>query len=194
MLWKNLAIVRGYMGDYTNASYAYRRYAELATNEQDAIEAEATAQLLTKNATEGIAEDLVVTYHLKDMAELERRLEESDRAEQVEIDPEDFVNEAPPKVIYALVDRPLVKSAPEIAHDDVPQVIAEVLIFYADGDDPPRSRIGGVSTAVGSSGSTVARDRRRNPGRAARPGSDRSNVRGRAGVVLALATARRRER
>ncbi len=111
VLWKNLAIVRGYMGDYTNASYAYRRFAELATNEQDAIEAEATAQLLTKNATEGIAEDLVDTYHLKDMAELERRLEESDRAEQVEIDPEDFVNEAPPKVIYALVDRPLVKSA-----------------------------------------------------------------------------------
>ncbi len=138
VLWKNLAIVRGYMGDYTNASYAYRRYAELATNEQDAIEAEATAQLLTKNATEGIAEDLVVTYHLKDMAELERHLEESDRAEQVEIDPEDFVNEAPPKVIYALVDRPLVKSSPEIARDDVPQVIGEALIFYADGDDPPR--------------------------------------------------------
>ena len=126
------------MGDYTNASYAYRRYAELATNEQDAIEAEATAQLLTKNATEGIAEDLVVTYHLKDMAELERRLEASDRAEQVEIDPEDFVNEAPPKVIYALVDRPLVASGPEIVRDDVPQVIAEALIFYADGDDPPR--------------------------------------------------------
>jgi hypothetical protein len=138
VLWKNLAIVRGYMGDYTNASYAYRRFAELATNEQDAIEAEATAQLLTKNATEGTADDLVVTYHLKDMAELERRLEASDRAEQVEIDPEDFVNEPPPKVIFALVDRPLVASGPQIAPDDVPQVIAEVLIFYADGDDPPR--------------------------------------------------------
>jgi hypothetical protein len=138
VIWKNLAIVRGYTGDYSGAAYAYRRYAELAPSEQDATEAEATAQLLTKNTAEGLAEDLVVPYAVNDLDEMQRRLEADQRCEQTEIDAQDFEGETPPRAIYALLDRPLLNDAANIARDSVPQVLAEVLLFNAEGDEPPR--------------------------------------------------------
>ena len=138
VVWKNLAVVRGYMGDYSGAAYAYRRYAELAPTEQDAIEAEATAQLLTKNTAEGLAEDLVVTYGVRDLDELQRRLEGDPRCEQTEIDAADFEGETPPRVIYALLDRPLLADATDLTRDAIPQVLAEALLFAAEGDESAR--------------------------------------------------------
>jgi len=138
VLWKNLAVVRGYMGDYSGAAYAYRRYAENALTPQDAIEAEATAQLLTKNTAEGLAEDLVVSYGVNDLDELERRLESDPRCEQTEIDLKDFEEETPPRVIFALLDRPPVSDTTNLTRDQIPQVLAEALLFAAEGDEPPR--------------------------------------------------------
>jgi hypothetical protein len=137
-IWKNLAVVRGYMGDYSGAAYAYRRYAELAPNQQEAIEAEATAQLLTKNTAEGLAEDLVVTYGVENLDELQNRLEADPRCEQTEIDLADFEGEKPPRVIYALVDRPPSVDAADLTRENIPQVLAEALLFDADGDESPR--------------------------------------------------------
>ncbi len=138
VVWKNLAVVRGYMGDYSGAAYAYRRYAELAPTEQDAIEAEATSQLLTKNSAEGLAEDLVISYAVRDLDELQRRFEADPRCEQTEIDAEDFEGETPPRVIFALLDRPLLTNADHLTRDAVPQVLAEALLFAAEGEEPAR--------------------------------------------------------
>jgi hypothetical protein len=138
MLWKNLALVRGYMGDYSGAAYAYRRYAESALTPQDAIEAEATAQLLTKNSAEGLAEDLVVSYGVNDLDELQRRLEVDPRCEQTEIDLKDFEEEIPPRVIYAILDRPPAGDPTSLTREQIPQVLAEALLFSPEGDEPPR--------------------------------------------------------
>jgi hypothetical protein len=138
VVWKNLAVVRGYMGDYSGAAYAYRRYADLAPTEQDAIEAEATSQLLTKNTAEGLAEDLVVTYAVRDLDELGRQFEADPRCEQTEIDAQDFEGETPPRVIYALLDRRLLTDANDLTREAIPQVLAEALLFAAEGDEPPR--------------------------------------------------------
>jgi hypothetical protein len=134
IVWKNLAVVRGYTGDYSGAAYAYRRYADLAPNQQDAIEAEATAQLLTKNSAEGLADDLVITYGVRDFDALLARFEADPRCEQTEIDPQDFEGEAPPQVIYALLDRQPLSDASNLSREAIPQVLAEALFFAADGD------------------------------------------------------------
>ena len=136
VIWKNLALVRGYIGDYSGAAYAYRRYSELAPTQQDAIEAEATAQLLTKNSAEGLADDLVVTYGIKDLDDLERRFEADSRFEQTEIELADFEGETPPRVIYALLDRPPLADTTNLERDAIPQVMAEALLFAGEGNDP----------------------------------------------------------
>jgi hypothetical protein len=138
IVWKNLAVVRGYTGDYSGAAYAYRRYAELTPSEQDAVEAEATAQLLTKNTAEGLADDLVVTYDVRDFEALQARLSADPRSEQTEIDAQDFEGETPPQVIYALLDRTPLTDATSLSREAIPQVLAEALLFAADGDEPPR--------------------------------------------------------
>lgn len=137
-LWRNLGIVRGYMGDYTGAAHAWRQYAGLVESYQDGIEAEAIAQLLTKGASEGLVDDLVVTYGVNNLDELQKRFEADRRCEQVEIDPADFTDEKPPRVIYAIMDRPPKETGVDIAREEIPQVLAEALLFDAEGDEPPR--------------------------------------------------------
>ena len=109
-----------------------------APQQQDAIEAEATAQLLTKNTAEGLADDLVVTYDVRDFDALLARFEADPRCEQTEIDPQDFEGETPPQVIYALLDRAPLTDASDLSREAIPQVLAETLFFAAEGDDPPR--------------------------------------------------------
>ena len=107
--------------------------------QQDAIEAEATAQLLTKNTAEGLADDLVVTYDVRDLTRYCRKFEDEDpRCEQTEIDPQDFEDETPPQVIYALLDRARLLTRRDLSREAIPQVLAETLFFAAEGDDPPR--------------------------------------------------------
>ena len=148
VIWKNLALVRGYIGDYSGAAYAYRRYSDLAPTEQDAIEAEATAQLLTKNTAEGLADDLVITYGVKDLDELERRFESDPRFEQTEIEMADFEGETPPRVIYAVLDRPPLADSANLQREDAPQVLAEALVFGGEGGRPAPAGAGGISPAA----------------------------------------------
>ena len=104
----------------------------------EAVEAEATAQLLTKNAAEGLSEDLVVTFAVNDLDELARRFEADPRFEQTEIELADFEGETPPRVIYAVLDRPPLDPGQELAREMVPQVIAEALLFAAEDGETPR--------------------------------------------------------
>ncbi len=137
-VWRSLAVVRGFVGDYTGAAHAYRRYADLAANEQDAIEAEATAQLLTKGASEGYVDDMVVTYDVENLAELQQRLSASDRSESVEIDTKEFDDDIQPIAIFALLDRPRLTTGDNLTRETIPVVLAEALIFAAEEGDPPR--------------------------------------------------------
>ena len=94
-LWHNLATVRGNLADYPGAIEALRRYAALndVTGDvslDDAIEAEALAQLLDREDAEGSVDSLLVTFAVNDMDELERRLASDRQADRMDIDPRAF--------------------------------------------------------------------------------------------------------
>ncbi|MDZ4820044.1 MAG: hypothetical protein SGJ20_13830 [Planctomycetota bacterium] len=138
-LWRNLAVVRGFLGDYSNAAVALRKFADLTTDPAEAIEAEATAQLLTKAASQDYVDEVVVSYDVLDIAGLEQRLAADDRCEVVEVEAAEFEADAVPRLIYALLGRSRLTTAEGISCREAPQVLGEVLIFDADGDEPPRA-------------------------------------------------------
>ncbi len=114
-IWKNLAIVRGHLADYAGAIAAYRKYATLQVPLDDAVEAEAIAQLLDRDSAEGTVDSLLVTFSVTNMDELETRLAASRQFDRAEIDPRAYAeaNEPPPRAVYWLLDRPVVNSAPK---------------------------------------------------------------------------------
>ncbi|HJS07403.1 MAG TPA: hypothetical protein VJ809_07065 [Pirellulales bacterium] len=143
-LWHNLATVRGNLADYAGAIEALRRYAALVDTADvsldDAVEAEALAQLLDRENAEGSIDSLLVTFAVNDTDELERRLASDRQADRMEIDPRAFAEteEPPPRAAYWLLDRPLVTSGPELLPDQIPQILGQILLFGKQTDREAR--------------------------------------------------------
>jgi tetratricopeptide (TPR) repeat protein len=143
-LWHNLATVRGNLADYAGAIEALRRYAALPNSDEvsldDAVEAEALAQLLDRENAEGSVDTLLVAFAVGDTDELERRLASDKQADRMQFDPRAFAEtgEPPPRAAYWLLDRPLVTSGPELAPDQIPQILGQLLLFGKQTDREAR--------------------------------------------------------
>jgi hypothetical protein len=143
-LWHNLATVRGNLADYPGTIEALRRYAALPETADvsldDAIEAEALAQLLDRENAEGTVDSLLITFTVNDTDELERRLASDRQADRMDIDPRAFAEteEPPPRAAYWLLDRPLVTSGPELPPDQIPQILGQLLLFGKQTDREAR--------------------------------------------------------
>ena len=143
-LWRNLAIVRGNLADYEGAVTALRKYTAFAENGavslDDAVEAEAVAQLLDREKAEGVVDAVLVTFKVNDMDELDRRLASDKQVDRVDIDPRALAEgeEPPPLAVYWLLDRPVVNGGPELPGDQVPQILGQLMIFGKQTDRDAR--------------------------------------------------------
>lgn len=129
--WKNLAIVRPYLADYAGAVEALHKFASLSGPTDEAVEAEALAQLLDRERTEGAIDSLFVTFAVNEIDELERRLAASREVDREEIDTREYTaaQQVPPRAVYWLLDRPVVANNPTIAREEIPQVLAHVAVY-----------------------------------------------------------------
>jgi hypothetical protein len=154
---RSLATVRGNLGDIEGTVEALRRYASLADDGrlagsagaspsrggvslEDAVEAEARAQLLDRDSAEGTIDSLLVTFAVNDIEELERRLASDKQLDRMAIDPRALAEDEspPPRAVYWLLDRPLVSSGPELPADQIPQILGQVLLFAKQTDREAR--------------------------------------------------------
>ncbi len=194
-IWKNLAILRGHLADYAGAVAAYRKYATLKVPLDDAVEAEALAQLLDRDSAEGTVDSLLVTFSVANMDELETRLAASRQFDRAEIDPRAYAeaNEPPPRAVYWLLDRPAVNSAPEIPRNEIPHILGQVLLYGKQTDREARLELDAHRTHLEQARTVNPLCRRR-----ARPATQRGNHGAHVGrpacALLAVAIARRRDR
>jgi hypothetical protein len=143
-LWQNLAIVRGNLGDYAGCVEALHHVASLevpaAVSLDDAVEAEALAQLLDQQKAEGTVDSVLVTFAVQDVDELERRLASDKQADATEIDTRVFAEaqQPPPRAAYWLLDRPLVTSGAELSREQIPQILGQLLLFGKQTDREAR--------------------------------------------------------
>ncbi|HVU89720.1 MAG TPA: hypothetical protein VHD36_20490 [Pirellulales bacterium] len=138
-LWHNLAVLRSWLADDAGAVEALRKLSALDVPTDDAVEAEALAQLLDPATTGETLELISIEYPIKDIETLNTRLANRHFL-SVPVNTSAWTerNEAPPQGSYALLDREAPRTGVGIAREAVPNIIGHVLVFGRQTDREAR--------------------------------------------------------
>jgi hypothetical protein len=139
-LWRNLATLRGFLGQYTQATEALRKLAALDVPADDAMEAEALAQLLSKEEADGQIEELSLTYNIANAEAVQEKLAADRHFERLPLDTRPWTeqNEPPPRAAFSLLDRPVLASGKDITRDQIPNQVGQLLLFGKQTDREAR--------------------------------------------------------
>lgn len=138
--WRNLAILRGWLADTPGAITGLRKLTALEIPWDDAVEAEALAQILDSVEDVDVVDELRLSFEIKDLEKVVEMLAGDKRAaatpwESLGIDP----GQSPrPRAAYFLLDRPLPASGKNIARQDVPVILAKLLVYGRQTDREAR--------------------------------------------------------
>ncbi len=147
VVWRNLAIVRSWLGDREGTIEALERYAALDVPLEDAVEAISFARLLTEDPL-GDQIDLVdLTYTISDAEQLQVALASSPRISLAPIDPRAFAqdDEPPPQAVFMLFDRGQPDASQPLDPDTLPCLLGHMLLFGRQTDREPRLEVLNVS-------------------------------------------------
>jgi hypothetical protein len=137
-VWRNLAIVRSWLADHAGAKEAWHKYASCDIPQDDAVEAEAIAQLLDPTAPDFV--DMVQVEH--QIHDLERVLEVLAGCERcVAMNPDSvpvMEGTPPPKAFYLILDRPKQAEDAPLELENSPQIIGRMLLYGRETDREPR--------------------------------------------------------
>ena len=138
-IWKNLSVLYAWLAERDEASSALRKYAALDVPRDDAVEAEALAQVLGEDAIGPEIDVLSVVYNVGDLQALESRLH-GNRTMHLGIDLAGVVaeGEPPPREALWLLDRPLPSTGVGITLEAVPHVVATLYLFGKQTDREAR--------------------------------------------------------
>jgi len=137
----NIAVLHSWLGD-DEAADAWRRYAELNIDWDDAVEAEAMALAIAPEPSAGWVETLRGCYEIEDLDQLLAALAASPRAVAADSDgdlPEE--EQPPPRAVYALLSRPTPESTAGLTIDEMATVWGQARVYGRQTDRPPRIEI-----------------------------------------------------
>src|SRR5690606_15782948 len=144
--WFNLALTRSWLADTPGAVEALHKYATLDMPADDAVEAEALAQLLDPAAQNDTIDVVQSTYTLRDFESANNAISSEPRFTRVPI--ETYLgrteNEGPPpRSAFAVLDRPEIRSAAdtELTPDAIPLVVGYIYLFGRETDREPRAEL-----------------------------------------------------
>lgn len=137
---RSIAIVNGYLGRVEEMVQGFRRFSKLENIPTiQAVEAEGIAQVFDEESLSTIVPIERVTFELTELESVSELALSHDRMSssgQVEADP---FNEGPaPRHAFVVLDKPKVASPDDLTVDNVPNVIAEVLLYGKQTDRAPR--------------------------------------------------------
>lgn len=136
-LCHSLALVRGWLGDNALAVAELRRLSALEIPFQEAIEAEALAQVLDDDEQEMI--DVVeVEFAASDLEATRKTLTETRQVQDLHGEVTAAGNSPPPRGLAILLDRPSPASVIDVPFDQVPAMTARLAYFGKEVDRPAR--------------------------------------------------------
>lgn len=139
VIWRNLATLQAWLGDWTAVAASLRTYAQLDVPLDDAVAAEAIAQLLDAPAAQDIVEQVHVIWELSDAEACQARLSADQRAVPLEAPPAiQGDDQPPPRAAWYLLDRAMPESAEGLQRTDVPHIVADLLLFGRQTDREAR--------------------------------------------------------
>jgi hypothetical protein len=143
VIWKNLAVWRGWLADNARAVEALRNYAALPIAEDDAVEAETIAQLIDPSGTYAEVELLSIERPVLDIDRLKDRLSADPTTISIPVDPrragED--DRPPPQAMFVLCDKPMPEGDESLTAARLPEDLAQVFLFGRETDREPRLEI-----------------------------------------------------
>jgi hypothetical protein len=115
-------------------------YSQLEVPLDDAVEAEAIAQLLDPQGKEELLDSVARVYRIADMDRLGERLTSDGRVQSFEVDPAEFAgrDQPRPQQTFVLLDRPLPTTGEGIRRQDVPSLAGVIAIFGRQTDHEER--------------------------------------------------------
>jgi hypothetical protein len=138
----NRALLGGWLADERALVNGLHAFAQLAVRLDDAIEAEAIAQLLEPERHDEQFDSVVQTYAVNDLDALAASFSSSRRVEPVQVDSASFPADQPrPRTTYALLDKPMPASGADLAAADVPGLAAIIAVYGRQTDQPERLEI-----------------------------------------------------
>jgi len=146
LVWHHVARLRAWMADNEGAREALRRFAAIAPDVEDAVEAEATAMLTGDDPLGEMTDVLFLEWTINDADRLLAELALSERAVGVSIDQGTWDDEdsPPPKGSYVLLDRSTPESAAGLTLDAVPRILGQTFVFGRQTDRDARLELVGV--------------------------------------------------
>lgn len=135
-VWRNLGMLRAYLADEAGAAAALHHYAQLDVPLDDAVEAEAVAQLCDEEDSDERIDLVFQEYPLADLEQFEQRLSASPYAERTPADQTAWedAEQPPPRSVFWLLDRPMPASGVELAIDDIPHGLTQLFLFGRETD------------------------------------------------------------
>lgn len=137
-VWRSLAMLRCWLADARGAAEAWRKYAALDVPFDDAVEAEAVAQLIDPDAPDFV--DMVqMEYQVHDLEHIVDVLTGSPRCaamDAAQIPPIEGV--PPPKAVFMILDRPKQADDAALDFEATPRVVGRMLLFGRETDREPR--------------------------------------------------------
>lgn len=138
-VWRNLAILRSYLADNDGAAAAWRTLATLDVSLDEAVEAEALAQLLDTSAEVDTVEVFNCNYPIADIDRLQERLLADKRAESIVVEAHNFEEgQPPPRSAFLISDRALPASGSNLALEDASKVLGVAYVFGRQTDREAR--------------------------------------------------------
>ncbi len=140
IVWRNIAILAGCLAQPAVAADAWHRYAALAdVDVDDAVEAEALAQLLSAEAHPMLPE-VTQTYAVLDTDRVLERLLSQRHVDRIPGDLSSLGSDEspPPKAAFWLLDRALPHSGEGLTFDQVPAILGEMYLFGRETDREAR--------------------------------------------------------
>ncbi len=158
-VWNDLALVRSWLGDEAGAGEAFQKLAALPVPWEDAMEFEAIAMLLSESPLGDDVDIVRWTWPVRDHERLYELLLSDHRAAHVPVDTAAWPagDSPPPRMTGMLLDRPTLDIGESFSLDNMPSVLAQLLLFGRETDRPARLEVVGLTRLDADQAKTLLR-------------------------------------
>ncbi len=146
-IWRNLALLRGWLADTPGWIEALHKYASLDVPLEDAVEAEALVLLLGEDPLGDNLDVLMLTYDVEDPEQLQAALAASPRTIETPVDSASLKEgETPPRAACWLLNRPMPENAEGLTTETIPRALGQAMLFGRQTDREARLEVFGITS------------------------------------------------